>query len=127
MSRSPNDIDRQIGRALRQIRESKFLKMEHAADALDISTQQVSKIELGASKISASQLFMLCYLYRVSPLHIYQQLPLNNTLLLIQEENPHSYRKQHLIDESLKAEIDMLDDESKQRLLEFMKSINRRP
>ena len=127
MSRSPNDIDRQIGRALRQIRESKFLKMEHAADALDISTQQVSKIELGASKISASQFFMLCYLYRVSPLRIYQQLPLNNTLLLIQEENPHSYRKQHLIDESLKAEIDMLDDESKQRLLEFMKSINRRP
>jgi transcriptional regulator with XRE-family HTH domain len=127
VSRSPNQLDRQIGQALRQIRESKGIKMEQAADVLDISPQQISKIELGASKISASQFLLLCYYYQTSPLVVYKQLSLQQTLQLIQEDNPHGYRKLHLLEESLKAEIDMLSDEGKRHLLDLLQSLNRRP
>lgn len=126
VSRAPNDIDRYIGQTLRRIRESKFIRMEHAADALDISPQQISKIERGTSKISASQFFQLCYFYKISPARIYQKLPLTDTLQLIQEDNPHTYRKQHLLEESLKAEIDALSPAAQQQLLDLLKTLNPR-
>ncbi|MEY3016938.1 MAG: helix-turn-helix protein [Pseudomonadota bacterium] len=126
MSRKPNDIDREIGRLLRQIRETKFISREQAGDVLDVSHQQISKIERGASKISASQFFMLCYFYQVSPVQIYQKLPHDTTLELVKEDNPHAYRKQHLLEESLKAEIDALSERGKQHLLEFLKTLNPR-
>lgn len=127
MSRKPNDIDREIGRVLRQIRESKFITREQAGDALDISHQQMSKIERGLSKISASQFFMLCYFYQISPARIYQHLPHHKTLELIKEDNPHNYRKQHLLEEALKAEIDALNDSAKERLLALLQSLNPHP
>lgn len=127
MSRAPNDIDRYIGQTLRQIRESKFIKREHAADVLDVSTQQISKMERGSSKISASQFFQLCYFYKISPVRIYQRLPMENTLTLVQEDNPHSYRKQHMVEESLNAEIDRLSPEGKQHLLALLKTFKQQP
>ena len=124
MSRKPNDLDREIGYALRHLREKLHITREQAADVLDVSTQQISKIERGNSKISASQFFQLCYFYKISPLRVYQELPLENTLTLIQEDNPHSYRQQHLLEESLKAEIDALSPEAKQQLLGLLKTLN---
>jgi transcriptional regulator with XRE-family HTH domain len=124
VSRAPNDIDRYIGQTLRQIRESKLINREQVADVLDVSTQQISKIERGNSKLSASQFFQLCYFYKISPARIYQSLPLESTLVLVQEDNPHSYRKQHLLEESLKAEIDALSPLAQQQLLDLLKSLN---
>ena len=55
----PNDLDRHIGKRIRQLRAEREVPQEQLASDLGITSQQIQKYEKGANRISASNLYYL--------------------------------------------------------------------
>lgn len=54
--RSPNKQDVELGFKIRKLRQNQKLSLEHVAERIGISKQQLRKYELGRNKISARRL-----------------------------------------------------------------------
>jgi len=54
--RSPNDVDRLVGRNVRRLRTERGLTLVDVAVALKISHQQLQKYETGANRLSAGMI-----------------------------------------------------------------------
>lgn len=59
--------DKQIGEALREERKYLRLTQEAVAKRLGVTRQVLSYIETGIRPVRASELALLCNLYRVTP------------------------------------------------------------
>jgi transcriptional regulator with XRE-family HTH domain len=55
----PAEINKTLGRQLRQERRAKSLTMEQLAQAIGVSVQQVQKYETGSSAMSAARVFQI--------------------------------------------------------------------
>ncbi|PKP81943.1 MAG: hypothetical protein CVT79_06510 [Alphaproteobacteria bacterium HGW-Alphaproteobacteria-18] len=55
-SRSPNDIDRRVGRNLRQLRLEAGLSLQELAARIGLSHQQLQKYETGSNRLSVGLL-----------------------------------------------------------------------
>ena len=64
-SRDPDEIDREVGKKLREIRKSVGITQMGLADQLGLSFQQIQKYERGTNRISAGRLFKLATLFDV--------------------------------------------------------------
>ena len=53
-SRSPTEVDKQVGRNVRRYRKDMHMTLNELADQLGVSQQQIQKYETGESRISAS-------------------------------------------------------------------------
>jgi len=58
-NRSPNDVDLQVSRNIRQYRKELGLTQVELAAEIGVTPQQVQKYESGASRVSASMLVVL--------------------------------------------------------------------
>jgi len=56
---APNSVDAQIGRRLRELRRSRKLSQSEIGAIVGIEYQQVQKIERGANRMPASQMFAI--------------------------------------------------------------------
>ncbi len=63
---SPNDIDLYIGRQLRKIRKNLNISQVRLAEELGVTFQQVQKYENAKNRISASRLYQICKILKVS-------------------------------------------------------------
>ncbi len=54
-----NEIDRHLGKRLRQRRRSLGLTQQQIAEAVGVRFQQIQKYECGANRISAARLWLL--------------------------------------------------------------------
>lgn len=63
--RQPDDLDRAIGRAIREAREARRLTQQELAFGLGITFQQVQKYEKGTSRVAASQLIRIARALRL--------------------------------------------------------------
>jgi len=54
-----NEIDRHLGKRLRQRRRTLGLTQQHIAEAVGVRFQQIQKYECGANRISAARLWLL--------------------------------------------------------------------
>jgi transcriptional regulator with XRE-family HTH domain len=54
-----NDIDRHLGKRLRQRRRTLGLTQQQIAEAVGVRFQQIQKYECGANRISAARLWLL--------------------------------------------------------------------
>lgn len=68
-------IDEHVGRQCRLIRMSKKMSQETVADSIGLTFQQVQKYELGKNRISASRLYQLSVLFKISPILFFDGLP----------------------------------------------------
>tara|TARA_R110001606_G_scaffold52504_1_gene130218 strand:- start:710 stop:1102 length:393 start_codon:yes stop_codon:yes gene_type:complete len=55
-SRAPTEVDKRVGRNIREIRNERFLTLAELAERLGISHQQLQKYETGTNRISASMI-----------------------------------------------------------------------
>ena len=55
-SRSPTEVDKQVGRNVRRYRKDMHMTLNELADQLGVSQQQIQKYETGDSRISASMI-----------------------------------------------------------------------
>lgn len=67
-------IDEHVGRQCRLIRMSKKMSQEKVADSIGLTFQQVQKYELGKNRISASRLYQLSILFKISPILFFDGL-----------------------------------------------------
>ena len=54
-----HEIDRHLGKRLRQRRRTLGLTQQHIAEAVGVRFQQIQKYECGANRISAARLWLL--------------------------------------------------------------------
>lgn len=57
--KSVDPLDKHIGMRLRAIRQAKNRSLSEAGELIDVSPQQISRVELGQQKLSATQLYRL--------------------------------------------------------------------
>ncbi len=74
----PDDIDRHVGRQLKNRRSLLGISQEKLADAVGVTFQQVQKYERGANRISASRLFSFSRILDVSIDFFYEGIESNN-------------------------------------------------
>ena len=58
-SRSPTEVDKQVGRNVRRYRKDMHMTLNELADQLGVSQQQIQKYETGESRISASMVLAI--------------------------------------------------------------------
>ena len=58
--KSPTDIDREVGKRLRALREEAGISQTALGDGSGITFQQVQKYENGANRVSVSRLIQFC-------------------------------------------------------------------
>ena len=58
-SRSPTEVDKQVGRNVRRYRKDMHMTLNELADQLGVSQQQIQKYETGDSRISASMVLAI--------------------------------------------------------------------
>jgi transcriptional regulator with XRE-family HTH domain len=71
-SRQPTNIDKHIAARLKAARKESGLNQTDASDALGVSWQQLQKIETGANRISAGNLYKLAFAYGKSVAWFYE-------------------------------------------------------
>lgn len=96
------ELDRQIGKRLKEVREQSGATAGTLADAIGSSQQQISRYENGENKLSASQLFLLARCMNV-PLSWFflNCIPEPPIEQLIKEPTPHYLR--HIIEEEIQT------------------------
>jgi transcriptional regulator with XRE-family HTH domain len=60
-----NEVDRHLGRRLRQRRRSLGLTQQQLAEAIGVAFQQIQKYECGSSRLSASRLWCVGHALQV--------------------------------------------------------------
>ncbi len=70
----PTDIDRHVGRRLREGRLSHGYSQDQLAKALKVTFQQVQKYETGRNRIGAGRLWEIACFLRVSPEYFFKGL-----------------------------------------------------
>ncbi len=65
--RAPVDLDREIGRRLRRLREARGLSQQALAGRCGLSFQQIQKYENGSNRVPASRLAALCHALDLTP------------------------------------------------------------
>ena len=68
-----SDLDRHIGKRLRQLRQHHRISAERLAEALLTTQQQISRYENGNNKMSASQLYLLAEVLAVPVSWFFQE------------------------------------------------------
>jgi transcriptional regulator with XRE-family HTH domain len=63
--KSPTDIDREVGKRLRALREEAGISQTALGDGSGITFQQVQKYENGVNRVSVSRLLQFCDVLRV--------------------------------------------------------------
>ena len=58
-SRSPTEVDKQVGRNIRKCRQDLHMTLTELAERLGVSQQQIQKSETGGSRVSASMILSL--------------------------------------------------------------------
>lgn len=58
-SRSPTEVDKQVGRNIRRYRKDLHMTLNELADLLGVSQQQIQKYETGESRVSASMILAI--------------------------------------------------------------------
>ncbi len=71
----PNPIDIHVGNQLRVRRTLRGLSQTELAAAVGLTFQQVQKYEQGTNRISASRLYRLANVLRVSVLYFFEGIP----------------------------------------------------
>ena len=96
------DLDRQIGKRVKEIREQLKVSAITLGDAIGTTQQQISRYENGENKLSASQLFLLAQCMNVPVswffLNCVPEQPIEQ---LIKEPSPHYLR--HIIEEEIQS------------------------
>ncbi|HJU32119.1 MAG TPA: helix-turn-helix transcriptional regulator [Hyphomicrobiaceae bacterium] len=64
--RKATAIDKHVGRRLRRLRQINEVSLERLAELVDLAPQQIQKYEIGETRISASRIFELARIFRVS-------------------------------------------------------------
>lgn len=64
-TKQPNSIDTEIGEQLRQARVVAGWSQSRLARAIGVSYQQIQKYEIGATRVSASRIVLLCDILNV--------------------------------------------------------------
>lgn len=82
----PNDEDRYIAKRAKQLRVSKGIKANEAAEILGMNAQQLSRYENGVNKMTASILFKMARTYDVPVSWFFLDIPENG-----QSKSPASY------------------------------------
>jgi transcriptional regulator with XRE-family HTH domain len=68
-------MDAYIGAQMRQGREALKMNLGDMAKALGVSMQQVQKYEVGTNRVSATRLFMICTVLKVSLASMFKHDP----------------------------------------------------
>lgn len=76
----PQDIDKQIGLKIRQIRLAKSMTQSQIAEAFDVTFQQVQKYERGVNRISAGKLYQFSKFVAVDINFFFTDTPCNETV-----------------------------------------------
>ena len=58
-SRSPTEVDKQVGRNIRKCRQDLHMTLTELAERLGVSQQQLQKYETGGSRVSASMILTI--------------------------------------------------------------------
>lgn len=72
--RKATPIDKHVGRRLRRLRQINEVSLERLAEIVDVAPQQIQKYETGETRISASRIFELSRIFRVSIAWFYEDL-----------------------------------------------------
>ena len=64
--RKATAVDKHVGRRLRRLRQINEVSLERLAEIVDVAPQQIQKYEIGETRISASRIFELARVFRVS-------------------------------------------------------------
>ena len=70
----PHPVDIHVGKRAKEIRTIRGLTQSNVADLLGISFQQLQKYETGANRISASRMFEIAKLFKISPSYFFEGL-----------------------------------------------------
>lgn len=70
----PHPVDIHVGKRLKEIRTMRGLTQSNVAHHLGISFQQLQKYETGANRVSASRMFELSRLLKISPSFFFEGL-----------------------------------------------------
>lgn len=74
-SRSPNEIDKQVGRNIRTLRTEAGLTLSEMGAALGISHQQLQKYETGTNRLSAGMLAAVAGVLRIKVPDLFEEEP----------------------------------------------------
>src|SRR5689334_558411 len=72
--RKATAIDKHVGKRLRRLRQINEISLERLAEIVDVAPQQIQKYEIGETRISASRIFELARIFRVSIAWFYEDL-----------------------------------------------------
>lgn len=96
------DLDRQIGKRLKEVREQAGFSAGTLANAIGSSQQQISRYENGENKLSASQLFLLAQCMSVPVSWFFLNCSPDQPIeQLVKEPSPHYLR--HIIEEEIQT------------------------
>ncbi len=74
-SRSPTEIDKQVGRNIRTLRTEADMTLDEMGAALGISHQQLQKYETGTNRLSAGMLANVARVLRVKIGDLFEEEP----------------------------------------------------
>ena len=111
----PNPIDVHVGRRLRLRRKEFGISQERLADGLGLTFQQVQKYERGANRVSASKLYEIARILRVSAGYFFEGL-----------DDPASLGGDNYVNAWTGVVEDLLAEPNGRQLAEAFLSIRRR-
>ena len=91
------EVDRDLGRRLRELREAKGLSQEKLAREIGVVFQQIQKYEAGINRISCSRLLQILSVLNISIVDFFIGIE-NNSHLVINEDEVlllRAYRAQN--------------------------------
>ena len=93
------DLDRQIGRRLKKLRQQTNISAGALAEAIGSTQQQISRYENGENKLSASQLYLVAQSLGMPLSWFFLDCTLEPVPLLVKEPTPNYLR--NIIEEEL--------------------------
>ena len=119
-----NDIDRHLGKRLRQRRRTLGLTQQQIAEAVGVRFQQIQKYECGANRISAARLWQLSEALEVPVGYFYDGLSdrMEKETNLEAEGGGEMFARKETLD--LVRAYYLLGERPRRRLLDLAKSLN---
>ncbi len=107
-----NDIKKNFGILLKQVRKQKKFSQEILAEKIGINIRQLARIEAGESFITSETLYNICETLRISPKILFDfQISENNDIKMQPTQQNPIYKK-------LKSKLDNIATDTKK--LEFI-------